>query len=402
MLPPGWLQKPIIGESKKFKYLSPEYTEFKTLVDVHQFMKSNNFGREILKKVEENLGVKEILRNKTLTKNTSNWMSHSWEDADYLPDQWKVAEKILRYNQKKYIYLSGSGFMLNKAIEALLLMIEEKVDRRFLIMMSERLELDGWRSHSSLPSGWRYCQERKHFPDNLASVDTDLVYITGEYRVLTSAEAEEHIRETRLMNVDEFLKISLELDDDKDWCYDPHLPDNWKIKEINLSNKTIFRVKSPTSTIYDSILEAYNAMIHGMDESYPQQILDKVKVKLRQEGFEEHDQLPPGWLIIRNRGDNLFELLSREGTVYQTMDSALIEMADTAQYTEREREQLEGLCLDIVEEYLSTKVRSAKGKRKGKVKQGFILKQKKKAGRKKKGASYKTKRLKEEMAIDSD
>ena len=157
MLPPGWLQKPIIGESKKFKYLSSEYSEYKTLVDVHQFMKSNNFGREVLKKVEENLGVKEILRNKTLTKNTSNWLSHTWEDADYLPDQWKVAEKSLRYNQKKYIYLSPSGFMLNKAIEALLLMLEEKVERRFLIMMSERLELDGWRSHSSLPGRWPLC-----------------------------------------------------------------------------------------------------------------------------------------------------------------------------------------------------------------------------------------------------
>ena len=398
MLPPGWLQKPIIGESKKFKYLSPEYTEFKTLVDVHQFMKSNNFGREVLKKVEENLGVKEILRNKTLTKNTSNWMSHKWMDADYLPDQWKVAEKNLRYNQKKYIYLSPSGFMLNKAIEALLLMIEEKVERRFLIMMSERLELDGWRSHSSLPGGWRYCQERRHFPDNLASADTDLVVITEKHEVLTSAEVEQVIRNTGVMDVEEFRKISLELDDDKDWWTDPHLPDNWRIKEIQLSNKTIYRVKSPSQVIYDSILEAYNAMIHGMDESYPPETLERVKQKLRQEGFEEHDQLPPGWLIIRNRGDNLFELLSREGTVYQTLDSALIEMADTAEYTEKEREELEVLCLDLVEEYLSTKVRSAKGKRKGKVKQGFMMK--KKAGRKKKGPLSKALRFKSEE--DSD
>ena len=79
MLPPGWLQKPIIGESKKFKYLSPEYTEFKTLVDVHQFMKSNNFGREILKKVEENLGVKgnlqKIVKNFTPPKKWPNFVS---------------------------------------------------------------------------------------------------------------------------------------------------------------------------------------------------------------------------------------------------------------------------------------------------------------------------------------
>ena len=86
--------------------------------------------------------------------------------------------------------------------------------------------------------------------------------------------------------------------------------------------------------------------------------------------------------------------------MYQTMDSALIEMADTEQYTEQEREQLEVLCLDLVEEYLTSKVRSAKGKRKGKVKQGFIMKQKKKAGRKKKGAPYKNKMVKEEEYSD--
>ena len=43
--------------------------------------------------------------------------------------------------------------------------------------------------------GWRYCRERRHFPDNLAGDDTDLVYITGEHRVLTSTEAEQHIRQ---------------------------------------------------------------------------------------------------------------------------------------------------------------------------------------------------------------
>ena len=72
----------------------------------------------------------------------------------------------------------------------------------------------------------------------MAGADTDLVYITGEHRVLTSTEAEQHIRDTGVMDVEEFLKMSLELDEDKDWFCDPHLPPSWKIKEINLSNNT--------------------------------------------------------------------------------------------------------------------------------------------------------------------
>ena len=99
--------------------------------------------------------------------------------------------------------------------------------------------------------------------------------------------------------------------------------------------------------------------------------LSNMKEKLREEGFEEHDNLPEGWMIIRNRGDNLFELLSRDGVVYQTLDSALAQM-DDINYNHQEKVNLENLCLDLVEEYLSGKMLSVKGKRKGKVKPNFV------------------------------
>ena len=48
-------------------------------------------------------------------------------------------------------------------------------------------------------------------------------------------------------------------------------------------------------------------------------VATKSSKNLRCNSVEENENLPSGWMIIRNRGDNLFELLSREGIVYQTL-----------------------------------------------------------------------------------
>ena len=130
--------------------------------------------------------------------------------------------------------------------------------------------------------------------------------------------------------------------------------------------------------MYNSILEAFNSMVV---DNYPQEILERMKGKLIEEGFEEHSELPAGWLIIRNRGENLFELLSRDGSVYQTLDSALAAMTDVLSYSDKERLSLENLCFDLVEEYLNNKTSTVKGKRKGKSKPSVAAK--KKRGRKK-------------------
>ena len=393
MLPDGWLQKPIIGNDKNFKYLSPNYQEFKTLVDVYQFMKTNRYSSEVMNMVEQHLDFKEILRNKTLSKNTNNWLIHKWEEHDSLPSGWRVAEKTMRYGNKKYVYLSPSGFMLNKSIEALLLMMEEKEEDKYLFSMSQRLELDGWKTHNSLPINWRYCTERKHFPDNMVKKDSDIVFCTADHMVLSKSEAIGYLQDNNMLSDAEFSNLTLLMEGEEDtWRSDENLPENWRIKEISLSEKSIFRVKSPNNVTYDSILEAYGAMIK---EGYRKSDLSKVMIKLREEGFEEHDNLPSGWLIIKNRGDNLFELLSREGVVYNTLDSALEQMSDASEYTDQDRLDLENLCLDLVEQYLEGKTHSVKGKRKGKMKSNFAMqgREKKKVGRKK-GSQNKNKRYK--------
>ena len=373
-LPPGWLQKQIEGQERKYRYLSPDYTEFRSLVDVYHHMKNNNYTSEVVSRVGEKVELKAKLRNKTLTKNTSNFSSYQWLKADFLPPNWKYAEKHLKYGQKKYMYLSPSGFVLKKSVEALLLMIEENVEEQFLTAMAERLQFDGWKSHSSLPLGWRYCTNRKEFPDSLTELlESPVIFCSQEPRVMSHAEAVEFLRDNHVMAERELRELlrSLEEEDDDDWKIDESLPEDWLIKEIVLADRKIFRVKSYDGNIFDSVMSAFAAMVQ-QPHLYSSAVLNKVKIKLREEGFEENNNLPEGWMIIKNRGDNLFELLSKEGVLYQTLDQAVNDLKSKIDYSERDGEKLEELCLSLVEEYLARKMTTTKGKRKGKVKTSFM------------------------------
>ena len=381
-LPAGWLQKPVLAEQRKFRYLSPDFSEFRSLADVYQHMKTNGFTAEVMKKVSEKLDLKTKLRNKTLTKNTSNWSSHSWQLAEFLPPQWKFSEKNLKYGQKRYIYLSPTGFMLKKSVEALLLMIEEGVEQQFLTAMTERLKFDGWRSHSALPPGWRYCNNRKNFPDSMT--ESAVVFCSPEPRVLCEPEALKMLREQHKMSEAEIRQILSGLEEDPgDWQTDDCLPADWRIKEIILKDKKIFRVKGPDDQIFDSVMAAFVEMVQRPN-LYSSSVLSKVKIKLREEGFENNDRLPEGWMIIKNRGDNLFELLSKEGILYQTLNEALNDLRAGKDYSEQVEQKLEDLCLTLVEEYLTKKMTTVKGKRKGKLKSSFLeVNKKNKRSRKK-------------------
>ena len=78
---------------------------------------------------------------------------------------------------------------------------------------------------------------------------------------------------------------------------------------------------------------------------------------LEEEGWEREETLPVGWLISRHRGDSLFQLLSREGLVFQTLYEAQewMEEKGKEEYPGSELVALEQLCLAEVEAYLSTR-----------------------------------------------
>ena len=78
---------------------------------------------------------------------------------------------------------------------------------------------------------------------------------------------------------------------------------------------------------------------------------------LEEEGWEKEETLPTGWMISRTIGDSLFQLLSREGLVFQTLYEAQEWMEERGkdEYSGSELMALEQLCLAQVEAYLSSR-----------------------------------------------
>ena len=107
---------------------------------------------------------------------------------------------------------------------------------------------------------------------------------------------------------------------------------------------------------FDSLLEAFIGMAtnrrkHSMAE------MEGMMRLLEEEGWEKEETLPTGWMISRTRGDSLFQLLSREGLVFQTLYEAQEWMEERGkdEYSGSELMALEQLCLAQVEAYLSSR-----------------------------------------------
>ena len=126
------------------------------------------------------------------------------------------------------------------------------------------------------------------------------------------------------------------------------------MRVVDLSFKKDLHVMSPDQEEFDSILTAFLYMMNNQSLFSKKDLL-LMKSKLSEEGFQSNPKLPPGWLIAKNRGENIFELLSREGTLYLTLNSALDFMGNNNIYNEEHILDIEELCMAEVETYLSSR-----------------------------------------------
>ena len=78
-----------------------------------------------------------------------------------------------------------------------------------------------------------------------------------------------------------------------------------------------------------------------------------MKADFIEEYWEDDDKLPDGWKISRNLGNNIFVLLSREGILYQTLDTAQEFIAENDEYDDTDALNIEELCFQLVETYVS-------------------------------------------------
>jgi len=356
IIPPGWMKKKVSKSEEKYKYISPDFKEFHSLTKAYHFMKANKYPVEILNKVRSQLDNKSILSNRR-RPGAFKPSSYNWSHVPFLPPDWQFAEKRLRYGQTKRFFLSPSGLLLQKAILAYQVMVEEGINEHFMALMSSQISSEGWEDDHHLPTGWKLNLNQEEFPDGFADDEgLPVLFLTDKAVILSKSMLLKSMNNGDFDDdqTSEFLQLLNKIDDgyDRGWREDPSLPLGWKIKHVDLGFKKQIHLMTADEEEFESIFTTYIHMVENRD-SFEEEEIYKIQEKLKEEGFEENRKLPPGWRIIRNRGDNLFELLSKEGFLFATLNAALSFMEGSVAYNEGHLLGVEELCMAEVEAYLN-------------------------------------------------
>ena len=137
-IPRGWMKKQVMKSTRavqQYKYISPDFKEFKSLSRVYHYMRANGFPNTVINNVKKHLDVKSILSNRRVPTKLTMERLYKWQEADYLPEGWKIALKKLKYGEKRNLFLTPSGLLLKKAVLALQVMVEDGVDRKYVDKM---------------------------------------------------------------------------------------------------------------------------------------------------------------------------------------------------------------------------------------------------------------------------
>jgi len=368
-IPRGWMKKQVMKSTRavqQYKYISPDFKEFKSLTSVYHYMRANGFPTTDVNIVKQHLDVKSILSNRRVPPKLTMERTYKWQETNLLPEGWKIAVKKLKYGEQRNLFLSPSGILLKKAVLAFQVMFEDGIDGKYFPHMYNLMGKEGWEEDSELPEGWRINLDKKQFPKNLIDEeDVNVIFLTEKSQILSKTKAIRYLsdgKEFDSKQVDRFLSFLYELENglERGWKGDSTLPEGWRIRIVDLGFKKTYHLMTPDQEEFDSIFTAFTYMMSNQD-IFDDADIFKIKAKLCEEGFEENDKLPAGWRIIRNRGGNLFELLSREGVLYQTLESAQEFMESSEDYDDKHALELEDLCMTQIESYLNNRVVTSPG-----------------------------------------
>ena len=359
-LPPGWLRKKS-SKSSNLLFLSPEYREFCGLDRVYHHLKARHCHPSVLGRLGEQLSVKRLFGN----RRANNKSGSRWKEEPGLPPGWKVAVRRFKYKKHpKEFFLSPSGLQLPLAVLALQLMVEEGVADTALPTMLPRIEREGWKEEAGLPAGWRINLDPTAAPEIVKEFEElpEVLLLSRRAQILALPAAIKQLQEEEgyvkedLKDLDNIINYLKYEQPEPVWTEDKSLPQHWRLWREEQGHKVRLHVRTPQGERLGSLGEAFVRISESQGWQSREEVEGMSRL-LSEEGWESSDKLPQGWLICRRKGDLLFQLLTREGRMFDTLHSAQEWMGEKGdeEYTMGEQQELEKLCLDEVKTYLATR-----------------------------------------------
>ena len=340
-LPKGWFWKMWEGETKRQKldrnlfFVTREGVRLESFKSVIEYMESTELYNE-----ED---IEKIRHYKKTEAVDVRRRGYDWEDGgDTLPIGWMKRPGVGQ-NESERI-LSPEGEQYRSRFNALQNMVKNGCSRFEIDDMKSNLVHEGWESIELLPEGWLFKRIWEGTDSNGRTI-SNTHYISDEGHLFESVKsAIEFMQSYTTDNNDEQIerfkqfqtllcKVTTKKRDD--WIEDETVPSGWKRRIIGASGREYILRPDGKQFMTRCI-----ALQHMVEENYSMVEIKAMRSKLCFEGWNEDNCLPEGWLYkvwegkINGRTSRSYKFFSLEGTVFESMKTAIEFMEMCGYYSE--------------------------------------------------------------------
>ena len=309
LLPDEWLYKKVWEGYNhhniiiKYHYLADDGKLFENAKTALEYLQDNSVDYS-QKDVENFQEFQNNLWNESL-------QSYQWIESDSIPIGWKM--RVVG-TDKEY-FMNPDGRTFHTRFSAFQHMVNERYQVEEIKLIKSKLNHEGWKENSFLPTGWLYKLHQGNNPST-KKLWRSYRFISRENTILESIKlAVKFMKQNKYSHkiTKTFRKLfKLERFRDRDtkkivWnANDPNIPFGWKSRTCQNGSK---KYLSPTNHQFSSFESAFKHMVNN---NFLLSQVNVIKSYLVYEGWSPDVNLPCDWLV-KNVGDNCYWFIGKYG-----------------------------------------------------------------------------------------
>ena len=320
-------QKWLFSTKDDGRFLSDCGKYFKSFKKASEFIKQNFTEVEVSKL--ESLFDMESVRRRTVR--------YTWSQDKTVPDGWLTRESKGKRGASLFL-LSPDGEQFQCRRLALTSLIKNGADKDEIENMRAMIHHEGYERSPLLPENWFY----RDVSDTVYHIFTDTGDLYDSFFSVKEFMSNNDFPGDQISNMDKFEKAKLksrQINCSK-WEKNPYLPSGFMSRPRGHD----LAILSPEGEQFSNRRTALQFMIKS--GGYQEEEIQIMRDYMIEENWEEHSDLPRGWLIRNIKGSSTGLLFTREGDVLETQISGRQYMESNG-YTEFDLSKLNQAFEDV-------------------------------------------------------
>ena len=327
VLPRDWRFKrvPRSEHRSHVQLMSDRGDTFKSLREAYKYAENSDADETLTK-------LKSFIEKYSLEKRLE---LYDWRSDGTVPDGWKM--RVSDGKTGKLFFLSPDGKMFASRTLGLLHMIKENFSCVELDQMKQKIvEHENWQFNGKLPHGWLI----RNNPFSLLTREGDVLesWVSAFDRVKNIPGYSSLDTKFLQQLCDE--KCVEKRVDGYSWTDCDSAPAGWKSRRADSKTAKQFFL-SPEGVQHSTRLSAYR---HLVENKFPVEIQNEMRMFLKYEDWIHHHLLPEGWLYKNLSSDKTFHLLDPLGNEFKSVKTAVEHIRKNSSNAEYEEEKLQAMA----------------------------------------------------------